>query len=189
VTPQPRKPDPQALIAHHIARLNRAWQMVPEARAEIRHDLEDACTPGQGGQGSGISRPTEAAAMRIEGLQARDRAILTAVTGIGKAIDHLERTCWQAIRPPDDGPAEAPRCPVMELKITNPNAGARGQHMRACGELAASKLDEHGNAIGWDVDGYCLRHRAEADGREAEQDADRRAEIETQRRLRRRSVA
>lgn len=171
--------DVQSEIAHHIARLNRAWKMVPEVRASIAERIEDAATPSPGaGTGSGTSRPTEAAALRVEGLQQADRAILSAVRGIGKAIDHLELECRRGLGTHQTDTSQEPRCPVMVLHTDPGTAGPRGTVMVRCNKLTASKLDERGLAVGWDEDGYCLEHRAETDALERaaldEAEADRR---------------
>lgn len=174
--------DPQTELAHHIARLNRAWHIVPDIRHNLHDRIEDACQPGTGGTGSGLNRPTEAAAARIEGLQTQDRAILQAIRSIGRAIDHLELECARSLGTNRTDTSNEPRCPRMTLRVDNDTAGPRGTVMVRCGQLTAAKSDQHGNPIGWDPDGYCAQHRAEAD-------ADRRTDIEHTRRQRRRGVA
>jgi hypothetical protein len=164
--------DPQSELAHYIARLNRAWHLIPEVRQGIAERIADAATPTPGqGSGSGISRPTEAAARRIEGLQDADRAILAALRSLGKAIDHLDLECRRGLGTHRADTSQEPRCPVMELHVSNEQAGPRGTVMVRCGALSEAKLDERGVAVGWDADGYCARHRAEAKAQLADADA------------------
>lgn len=156
--------DVQTEIAHLIARLNQAWKVVPEVRRSIAERIEDAATPSPGnGTGSGISRPTEAAAQRIAGLQDTDRAIRDAVRSVGKAIDHLEHESRRGLGTHRVDTSNEPRCPKMVLHVSNEQAGPRGTVLVACGRLTASKIDEKGIPIGWDPDGYCVEHRAQED--------------------------
>lgn len=43
--PTPRRNDPQTILAHHIARLNKAWKVVPDVRNDIAERIEDASLP------------------------------------------------------------------------------------------------------------------------------------------------
>lgn len=181
------KDDPQTVIAHHIARLNKAWAVVPDVRRSIGDMIEDATTPEAGnGGGSGVSRPTEAAAVRIEGLQAKDRAILAAIRSVGKAIDHLELECARGLGRHVADTSTEPRCGVMVHRVTNPRAGRMGEVLTRCGQLTDAKVDELGNAIGWDPDGLCAQHRAEVDARAEDE---RRATEADARRKRRHAIA
>lgn len=167
---QPTRDD----IDHEIRRLFKARTVVPEVRQDIADRIADAATPGQGqGGGSGISDPTGAALKRITGLQDKDRAILRAIGGLRKAIDHLELECARGLGKHETDTSSEPRCPVMVLSTTE----AAGEVLAKCGELTASKVDERGLPIGWDDDGYCVKHRAEADGAADEERRARHAEI------------
>lgn len=133
------------------------------------------------------SDPTGARAGRISYLQQRHRWMNEALTGVEKAIDHMLRTaerCMAAPRQPgDDGidytrvkPDTCPNMVMRTLTIHGEHSVKQSERLERCGQITRGKLDEHGNAIGADPDGYCVDCRALADAAMAEAVADLEAE-------------
>lgn len=176
------------MIPHHrdidridgvIRRLFNARDTLPSVRATVDDYIADALDLQGGSRGSGISDPTGASAARITKLQERHRRLTEAVGGLEKAVAHLLLTAEGCLSAPprhDDGSGgtDAPTCPVMVLKgsvlvgrdpdskpTRRPDGSSRSEVLVRCGNLTAHKIDEHGNPIGYDTDGYCADHRAE----------------------------
>lgn len=163
-----------------IRQLFAARDTLPSVRASIDDMIADALETQGSGRGSGISDPTGARAGRIAPLQQRHRRLSEALQGVERAVEHLARTAEGCLsRPPSEHEQQPDihTCPVMELKRSvnaletfRPDGSSRSEHLVRCGKVTAHKLDEHGNPIGWDADGYCLDHRAAADAAMREAD-------------------
>lgn len=175
-----------ARLDNIIRRLFRARDTLPSVRDTIEDYINDALDAQGSGKGSGVSDPTGARAGRIAPIQQRHRWLSEALQGVERAVEHLAVTaerCLSEPRPPGyDGPeaSTSHTCPVMVLRRSatptetrRPDGSSRSEVLVRCGAITAHKLDEHGNPIGYDPDGYCLDHRAEAD------EATRRAIAET----------
>ncbi len=160
-------------IDNIIRRLFTARDRIPSVRWAIDDMIADQLDAQGSGKGSGISDPTGARAGLIGPLQDRHRRLNEAIRGIEKAVEHFACTAEACLSTPHADHVEqstAHTCPVMELKRSSgvtetfrPDGSSRSERMVRCGALSAHKIDEHGNPIGYDPDGYCVRHRTEAD--------------------------
>lgn len=171
-----------------IRRLFNAQHALPSVRTAIDERIQEAVdAQGQGG-GSGVSDTVARAADAIRIDSEKHRALTRAVRGVEDSVEHLRVEAERCLGRVKEKELKAPplRCPVMVLlhqTVTTQGCVMRDEVLVRCDHLTAHKVDETGNAIAHDPDGYCETHRAEAN------EAGRRAQIEQGRRLRRRGAA
>jgi hypothetical protein len=170
-----------------IGRLENLTISLPEARKDIDTRIRETVdAQGQGG-GSGISDTVARAGLAIATEQNHHRALNQALRTAEDAIDHLSVEARRAQGRLTPVEPETPlRCPAMVLlqQTVHANAGdIPDEVLVRCDHLTAHRVDDRGNPIDYDRDGYCETHRAEAN------EAMRRAQIEQGRRLRRRGAA
>jgi hypothetical protein len=88
-------------------------RIVPSVLAHLLEDQHDAIGAASlldGPGGSGISDPTPRMAGLLAPFTAHERNIASALNGIAKSYDHLERVCQAAVK--GQAPANTePRCP------------------------------------------------------------------------------
>jgi hypothetical protein len=170
-----------------IGRLELLTISLPEARKEIDARISDTVNAQGQGSGSGISDSVARAGLAIGPDQNHHRALNQALRSAEDAIDHLGVEARRAqgrltaIEP--DTPLRCPAMVLMTQHVVTSSGTHPDEALIRCDRLTAHKVDERGNPIDYDRDGYCDTHRAEAN------EQMRHAQREQGRRLRRKGAA
>jgi hypothetical protein len=170
-----------------IGRLELLTISLPEARKEIDARIHDTINAQGQGSGSGISDSVARAGLAIGADQNHHRALNQALRSAEDAIDHLGVEARRAqgrltaIEP--DTPLRCPAMVLLQQTVHAAGQALNDEILVRCDHLTAHKVDERGNPIDYDRDGYCDTHRAEAN------EAMRHAQREQGRRLRRKGAA
>jgi hypothetical protein len=162
-----------------IRRLFNAQHALPGVRSAIDERIQEAVeAQGQGG-GSGVSDTVARAAEAIRADTEQHRRLNRAMRGVEDAVEHLrvesERSLGKLTAAEPEHHQRCPKPVLLRQTVQTADGPMVDEVMRPCNHLTAHKVDENGNAIAHDPDGYCEVHRAEAN------EAMRRAQIEQRR--------